>query len=283
LNVTLSVISQFRSASLKAWLVSQRNRRVRPSGRRGFTLVELLVVLAILTILVALLAPVLWSVRNQALNTACATNLQNLGKSVAIYAEEYDDTFPLAPGDPNAGTVDVNQLPYRGLFPTGRDLRTLRPSQSTYVWNQLRGTDTHLAQGSFECPLDQGEKTFGYDRGPVYETALTSYLWDPAQLLTGQNALEGKPLQPINGEALATLDDTSKARLLQDYGVGWHKGFASSQSGKIQGMVNTVFADGHVKLVPSLAPSSVETAAQADPHSPNHTQAETVPPPAPKF
>jgi prepilin-type N-terminal cleavage/methylation domain-containing protein/prepilin-type processing-associated H-X9-DG protein len=275
--VNFSLISKLEPALSKAWPVHRSQRRFRSSKRNGFTLVELLVVLAIITILVAILVPVLWSVRNQALNTACATNLQNLGKAIQIYADDYDGTLPDAPGTPVAGTVDINELPYSGLFPSGRVPRTLRPSQSTYVWNQLRGTDSRLAQGIFECPLDQGEKEFGYDRGPVYESALTSYLWDPAQLPSVQDALGGKPLQPVNGESVAMLDDPAESRLLQDYGAGWHKGFAPAQSGKIRGMVNTVFADGHVHLVPSLAPQTVETASNATSDHPGSAQAETIP------
>src|SRR4051812_24495988 len=59
------------------------------SRRRAFTLVELLVVVAILAILVALLLPALSRARQQALSVKCAANLRVMGHALTLYTGTY--------------------------------------------------------------------------------------------------------------------------------------------------------------------------------------------------
>lgn len=65
--------------------------------RRGFTLVELLVVVAIIALLIGLLAPGLSAARERGQAAACLNNLRQLGAAVAMYANDYNDRcVPLA-------------------------------------------------------------------------------------------------------------------------------------------------------------------------------------------
>lgn len=62
--------------------------------RRGFTLLELLFVIAIIATLAAILFPVFANARESARKAECASNLQQIGMALSLYAQNYDGHFP---------------------------------------------------------------------------------------------------------------------------------------------------------------------------------------------
>jgi prepilin-type N-terminal cleavage/methylation domain-containing protein/prepilin-type processing-associated H-X9-DG protein len=69
-------------------------RRNRLDNLSGFTLVELLVVVAIVAVLAAVIFPVMNAARERARQTKCFNNMKQLGIAVRLYAEDWDGTFP---------------------------------------------------------------------------------------------------------------------------------------------------------------------------------------------
>jgi len=63
---------------------------VEAGGRGGFTLIEMIVVVAIMLILSAMLFPVLEAVQGKAERTSCLCNLRNLGMASRLYADDND-------------------------------------------------------------------------------------------------------------------------------------------------------------------------------------------------
>ncbi len=63
--------------------------------KKGFTLIELLVVIAIIAILAAILFPVFAQAREKARQSACLSNLKQIGTACQLYTDDYDETFPI--------------------------------------------------------------------------------------------------------------------------------------------------------------------------------------------
>lgn len=62
-------------------------------GRKGFTLIEILVVVAILALLAAILLPVFAQSRAKSQATTCISNLSQLGKAERMYLSDYDGYY----------------------------------------------------------------------------------------------------------------------------------------------------------------------------------------------
>ena len=68
-------------------------QRLSSGTSRGFTLIELLVVIAIIAILAAILFPVFAQARAKARQTACLSNMKQIGTGLYMYAQDYDESL----------------------------------------------------------------------------------------------------------------------------------------------------------------------------------------------
>ena len=99
----------------------------------AFTLIELLVVIAIIAILAAILFPVFAQAREKARQTACMSNLKQIGTAALAYNQDYDEMYPMAYYlSPTANsTPNQTQLSWAGLmYPYAKTAQIFRcPSE----------------------------------------------------------------------------------------------------------------------------------------------------------
>ena len=113
-----------------------RTRRVSRRASRGFTLIELMVVLAILGVLAALIVPNVIGRADDARVTAARTDVNNLMQALKLYRLD-NQSYPAAEQGlqalvikPTAGPAPLNWKPYLDKLPNdpwGRPYQYLNP------------------------------------------------------------------------------------------------------------------------------------------------------------
>ena len=109
-------------------------------NKRGFTLMELLVVIATIAIPTAILLPVFARAREKAHQTSCLSNIKQLGLAWLQYAQDYDDvTIPANVGPdlayvlPNGTSTTGSILWPTLLFPYARNTQVFNCPSKSYA------------------------------------------------------------------------------------------------------------------------------------------------------
>ncbi len=122
-----------------------------PGALSGFSLIELLVAIAILAILAGLLLPAMGRARESARGTQCVNHQRQIGLAVRLHMDENEDQFPrtqhtaFAAGQPAWGRAIAPQL-----------------SVSTERW-------TNLLQTVYHCPADRRPAPWSYGQSVYFE------------------------------------------------------------------------------------------------------------------
>jgi len=138
---------------------------------RGFTLVEVLVTIGIISLLMALLLPAVQAAREAARRTQCGNNLRQIGIALHLY----HDTFQTLPAGTDGETWrpwPVAVLPYIEQAPVSRG------AEAAYKGGTVFVTHEHLdfVVPQYVCPSDPRTKQARTPVGRDFDVALLSYL-----------------------------------------------------------------------------------------------------------
>ncbi len=238
----------------------QEERTIRRIN--AFTLVELLVVISIIALLTAIMAPVLGRARSKARAVECASNLRQLGIAFACYANDYDDyAMP-------------TRVPGTNTYWWGRKETTGIDHKKGFTWPYLK---SQLDEDSvYECPAQrygsyglQGKptttepddkkwitSTYGYNGyylsppASVWESDIDERPWQktttvkqPGLVFVFADTLID--LGPTGGIKNTALLDPPYLYKLRGNKYPWKKNMHPTTCFRHNERTNVVFVDGH--------------------------------------
>lgn len=223
----------------------------RRFARRALTLVELLVVAAIMSLLIALLLPSLRQARDTARMVVCGSNLRQVGMMAALYADGHGQfIMPAAWEGPSSRDMWPVLLTHIGLAPRSK----------------VTDADSPPSSGVFTCPSDvppdltNGRRIqssvldptiwhdYSYGINAVYARSVTEH-----QRYPNFPAYSFRPGVNL-GRRLPDIRRTAEMVFIYD---GIFMAPLNSPTGRIHGrhgneqnLTQIVFFDGHVEAFP---------------------------------
>ena len=216
-------------------------------NRKGFSLIELLVVLGIVATLAALAGATVRIARESARQAACASNLSQLAAAALAYADEHRGEFPWGMRYAN-GAMQCWDFTFA---PGGR-------AEPGPIWDGMRGSG---ASRVLQCPSYAARRSGGWqedpytgynyncsyigkcegDSGTKRRPALLTEIRDPAR-----TALFGDG-QYAGGAANKFMRAPVREKRFDGSGNSVRE--AGTQGFRHRGRTNVAFCDGHVEAL----------------------------------
>jgi prepilin-type N-terminal cleavage/methylation domain-containing protein/prepilin-type processing-associated H-X9-DG protein len=231
----------------------------RRNHKGGFTLVELLVVIGIISVLIAMLLPALNKARDAAKKVSCASNLRQVGLALQMYANDNKGWLPPSylNGNPATSAQDYSS-------PFGPSAYSLWTRAGLLLGQSASGIHYLSSSDVLFCPADewgssnrsQTVKYFGYcpkyPGDTTYAYTSYTYLYIPADGLTNAGTFDSRLVAMARYKYGKTLrgHPASNLSIFVDVG-GWQNpsGTDPNEHRSHKDGWNVLYLDGHVKFI----------------------------------
>jgi prepilin-type N-terminal cleavage/methylation domain-containing protein len=201
--------------------------------KRGFTLTELLAVIAIIALLAALLLPVLSHAKTSASKATCSSNLRQIDLAVAMYVDDHADVIhALTNQDAIYFTYKDSILPYL--------------SRNGSITNDILFT---CPADNFDCTQSAIQDFFAFDQVTgtgfhhLSDTDYSSYFFN-GEADDSETRLAGRPFSSVRDPSSLVLEGELSAAI----GLSGHERRQPAQFNNAKNMLG--FVDGHVDFLP---------------------------------
>jgi prepilin-type processing-associated H-X9-DG protein/prepilin-type N-terminal cleavage/methylation domain-containing protein len=227
-----------------------KKRTNKKSCFRTFTLLELLIVIAIIAILTSMLLPALGRAKNMAKQISCAGNLKQIGATVHLYTSDSDDFLPTATGEVSNWYNWGYLLNYymqpegpnyesHGIMLESYDNTFTCPSQPEWTFRLYAGGCGGYGW-NYECGLSPAyTNNFGHWKLSTIKNT-PALIWD-------RNVYNSSPIVNINGMELSQCAEKEMASPSEFSSYHWADTSDLRMSLRHNEGSNFCFSDGHVQ------------------------------------